>query len=208
VDKIVASKTNRQKEPVVVQLPPPGSGKGCLKALGGSSSDDFNNALANQVVSSLWLAHSDAAGRDKLFHAALAAVVGIGPRDELEGMLAAQMVAAHTAVMECYRRAMIPEQPLEGRSENLKYAAKLSRVYAHQLEALARYRGKGQQTVRVEHVTVNAGGQAIVGNVTGGTRAKGNSEEQPDAKHLTHAQVEALPSEVQAERENVPVTGG
>jgi hypothetical protein len=27
---------------------------------------------------------------------------------------------------------------------------------------------KGQQTVRVEHVTVNAGGQAIVGNVQGG----------------------------------------
>jgi len=33
------------------------------------------------------------------------------------------------------------------------------------LEALQRYRGKGQQKVTVEHVHVNAGGQAIVGTV-------------------------------------------
>ena len=32
----------------------------------------------------------------------------IKPTDEIEGMLAAQMVAAHNATMECYRRAMLP----------------------------------------------------------------------------------------------------
>src|SRR5437016_1013262 len=37
-----------------------------------------------------------------------------------------------------------------------------------QVEALKRYRSRGEQTVRVEHVTVNKGGQAIVGNVTHG----------------------------------------
>jgi hypothetical protein len=31
-------------------------------------------------------------------------MVGIGPKDELEGMMAAQMLAAHSAAMECYRR--------------------------------------------------------------------------------------------------------
>jgi hypothetical protein len=30
---------------------------------------------------------------------------GIGPKDELEGMIAAQLVASHTAAMECHRRA-------------------------------------------------------------------------------------------------------
>jgi len=44
-------------------------------------------------------------------------------------------------------------------------ANKLLRTYTAQVEALSRYRGKGQQTVRVEHVTVQAGGQAIVGAV-------------------------------------------
>lgn len=37
--------------------------------------------------------------------------------------------------------------------------------YAILIEALNRYRGKGQQKVTVEHVTVNAGGQAIVGHL-------------------------------------------
>jgi hypothetical protein len=37
-----------------------------------------------------------------------------------------------------------------------------------QMEALKRYRTGGQQKVTVEHVTVNDGGQAIVGAVTHG----------------------------------------
>ncbi|HUS97392.1 MAG TPA: hypothetical protein VMX97_11680 [Hyphomicrobiaceae bacterium] len=39
-----------------------------------------------------------------------------------------------------------------------------------QAEALKRYRTGGQQRVIVEHVTVNEGGQAIVGNVETGGR--------------------------------------
>jgi hypothetical protein len=45
-------------------------------------------------------------------------------------MLAAQLLAAHNAAMECYRRAMIGEQTFEGRRENLSQANKLSRTYA------------------------------------------------------------------------------
>lgn len=45
---------------------------------------------------------------------------------------------------------------------------KLARTFTTQLEALKRYRSKGDQTVRVEHVTVNEGGQAIVGSITTG----------------------------------------
>jgi translation elongation factor EF-1alpha len=96
-------------------------------------------------------------------------------------MMAGQLLAAHNAAMECYRRAMISEQTFEGRRENLSQANKLSRTYAVLLDALNRHRGKGQQTVRVEHVTVQAGGQAIVGHVVtpgGGDRPK--SEDQRD----------------------------
>ena len=43
------------------------------------------------------------------------------------------------------------------------------------MDALGRHRGKGQQKVTVEHVHVNAGGQAIVGAVAagGGATRKG-----------------------------------
>jgi hypothetical protein len=112
--------------------------------------------------------------------------MGIAPKDELEGMMAAQLLAAHNAAMECYRRAMYSEQTFEGRRENLNQANKLSRSSALLLEALNRHRGKGQQKVTVEHVTVNAGGQAIVGAVaTPGGGVVNKSEEQPHA--LTHA---------------------
>jgi hypothetical protein len=80
-------------------------------------------------------------------------------------MLASQLLASHNAAMECYRRAMLPEQTFDGRRENLSQANKLSRTHATLLEALNRHRGKGQQKVTVEHVHVHEGGQAIVGNV-------------------------------------------
>ena len=84
---------------------------------------------------------------------------------KLEGMMAAQLVAAHNAAMECYRRAMLGEQTFEGWRENLAQANKLSRTFATLLEALNRHRGKGQQKVTVEHVHIHSGGQAVVGVV-------------------------------------------
>ena len=126
--------------------------KGALKHLGGSRSDDWNNILANQAINTLWLKHSDEETRDQQYDATLLALIGIGPRDELEGMIAAQLLAAHNAAMECYRRAMLAEQTFEARRENLSQANKLSRTYAALLDALNRHRGKGQQKVTVEHV--------------------------------------------------------
>lgn len=101
---------------------------------------------------------------------AVAALVGTGPRDEMEGMIATQMIATHNASMECLRRAMIPDQHPDARQANLNQANKLSRTYAALMDALNKHRGKGQQRVTVEHVHVNEGGQAIVGAVAKGGR--------------------------------------
>jgi hypothetical protein len=176
---------------------------GTLRSIGGSNSDTWNNLIANQAITSIWNGHSDEAQTIEKNEAAVSALMAIGPRDEMEGMMAAQLIAAHNAAMECYRRAMLPEQPFEGRRENLSQANKLSRTYATLLETLNRHRGKGQQKVTVEHVHVHEGGQAIVGNVEGGgIRTK--SENQPHA--ITHAPGETLWSE-NTERETVSVAG-
>jgi hypothetical protein len=178
-----------------------------LKQLGGSQSDHWNHVLANQTAQTLWVAHSDDEFRECQYSATGAALIGIGPKDEIEGMIGAQLLAAHNAAMECYRRAMIAEQSLEGRRENLNQANKLSRTYASLLEALNRHRGKGQQKVTVEHVHVHAGGQAVVGTVEsprGGEAQK--SKDQPHAKQIAHAPRSSLWSE-DKEREPVPVTG-
>src|SRR4051812_41960666 len=153
-----------------------------LKHVGGSASDAFNNVLANQVMRSLWLDHAGDDVRSKRRSAAVAGLAGIAPKDELEGMLAGQLIAAHSAAMECYRRAMISEQPFEGWREALTQANKLSRTYATLLEALNRHRGKGQQKVTVEHVHVHEGGQAIVGAVETGGGASKETGKEPYAK--------------------------
>jgi len=136
-------------------------------------------------------------------HATVDALIGIKPQDEIEGMIAAQLLACHNASMECYRRAMIREQTFEGRRENLSQANKLSRTYATLLEALNRHRGKGQQKVTVEHVHVHSGGQAIVGSVEAGGGVAPKSKDQAHA--LAYAPGQTLPSTDTA-RDRVPVT--
>ena len=152
-------------EPTTAPAQEPARLSGKLKRIGGSMSDAWNTNLANQTLGTLWLGDSQEETKDRQHRAALAALVSIGPKDELEGMLAAQLVACHNASMEAYRRAMFPDQTFEGRHENLSQANKLSRTYAVLLEALNRHRGKGAQKVTVEHVHVHEGGQAIVGTV-------------------------------------------
>ena len=164
---------------VKVTLPPPSKPE--FKQLGGSDSDYFNQMLANQTLGALWIAHSDDEERNRQFLAASAALIGAKPENELEGMLISQMIACHAASLECHRRAMLSEQTVEGRQVNLTAASRLSRTYVALLEGLSRHRGKGQQVVRVEHVTVQAGGQAIVGAVTQGGWGPWKSEDRAHA---------------------------
>ena len=166
-----------------------------LCPVSGSSDKDFTETLLAQVYASLWVEHSDAARRGSQIRASLVALGGIEPRDELEGMLSAQLIATHSAAMEAYRRAMIGDQTLEGRRENLNQASKLSRNFAALMDVLDRRRGKGQQRITVEHVNVHAGGQAIVGNVTPKDGSSRKSEEQPGAtRQITNEPGIPMPS--------------
>jgi hypothetical protein len=181
--------------------------RGEFKRMGGSQSDDWNNRIVTDTAAALWLKNSDETTKVSQMTGAIAALVGIGPKDELEGMMGAQLIASHSAAMECYRRAMIGEQTFVGRQENLNHANKLSRTFTMLLDALNRHRGKGQQKVTVEHVHVHAGGQAIVGAVdTPGGGMRPGTEEQPHAKQITHAPEQAMRCE-DPEPESVPVGG-
>ena len=176
----------KAKKMRVVDAPNPEAAAGKLKFIGGSKFDDFNNILANSVIQSLWYGSDGKQDVERKTHAALATLASLEPENEIEGMLIAQMIACHFAAMECYRRAMIPEQSFEGRQAALNFANKLSRTYATQLDALNKNRGKGQQKVTVEHVHVHQGGQAIVGTVNAqGGRTK--VEEQAHAKTFADA---------------------
>ena len=83
-------------------------------------------------------------------------------------MLATQMAAVHNIALEMSRRAMNHEQSVEGVELHINCAIKLMNTFARQVEALAKHRAKGQQKITVQHVNVNYGGQAIVGDVNQG----------------------------------------
>ena len=94
---------------------------------------------------------------------ALGFLDSMNPKDAAEALLMTQMAAIHQAIMMMARRlnhtVNLPQQDASERALN-----KLGRTYAAQMDTLKRYRSKGQM-VRVERVTVENGGQAIVGNV-------------------------------------------
>jgi len=92
---------------------------------------------------------------------------GIAPQDQLEGMMAVQMIAMHNMAMDCSRRAMVDGQTSTGRDMNMRHATRLMNAFSNAVTALDKHRGKGQQKITVEHqhVQVEAGGQAIIGDV-------------------------------------------
>jgi hypothetical protein len=177
--------------------------------LGGSKNGYVNCQAFNDVLSTRWRQPGeDAQSKEVRDDASVYRLAGIAPRDAVEGMLAVQLVATHQAAMECFRRAHLPDQSGPGYQLCLGHANRLLRSFAALSEALDRHRGKGRQVVRVEHVTVQAGGQAIVGAVTQGAGGGTKSEEQCHAQQqLAHAPEPALRSQ-DPQGESVPVAGG
>jgi hypothetical protein len=166
----------------------------------GTSSLAFANLLITQAANALSVPH---ASLPQTMNGLLAAIDGAEPKDEIEAMLASQMAVTHSLAMEFLGRAKRAEYiPQLDASGNL--AVKLLRTYTAQVEALAKLRRGGEQTVRVEHVHVHPGGQAIVGSVTSGGGPTLKSEDQPHAKQLAYAPGTPMPRADSA-RDTVPV---
>ena len=91
------------------------------------------------------------------------------PRDAIEAMFVTQLAVLHTNMMEASKNFW-EEKNTASQEAYDRIQNRLARTFSNQLEGLRRYRSGSSHVVRVEHVTVNAGGQAIVGNVspTGG----------------------------------------
>ena len=81
--------------------------------------------------------------------------------------------------------------------------AKLVRTFATQTEAFTRHCSGGGPNVSVGHVSVNEGGQAIVGNVTQ-SQHETASDEAVSPPLLVDAKIVAMP-DVEENKERVPV---
>ncbi len=133
----------------------------------GTHSEAFAIGLLGRLSETL--ARQDGAPTEEAINWAFAAIHGIAPRDETEAMLASMMVATHDAAMRAANK-LAGESYLRSANHQLNIATKMMRAHAALVATLKAYRTGGTQRVTVEHVTVNEGGQAIVGAVAAGGR--------------------------------------
>ena len=132
-------------------------------AMFGGGTPRFCSAMVNACANVS--GRSDGLKDDR--NGALAIVAEIAPKDGIEAMLATQMAAVHIAMMR-HSRLMAAAETIPQLDVQEKVFNKLARTFTAQVEALRKHRHGGQQKMTVEHVTVEKGGQAIVGNVTKG----------------------------------------
>jgi hypothetical protein len=162
----VRVKLQRINADLAKAYPPDGENKAWwtrLKQALGTKSSDFVNASLIQLQAAARLPCSGIS--EIALNAALAMIEAAAPRDELEGALAIQMACTHAATMSVLAR-LGGGHGTERRVVALaSAAARLLRAYSAQVEVFRRLRHGGHQHVRVEHVHVNDGGQAIIGNV-------------------------------------------
>ncbi len=123
----------------------------------GSDSREFQTYCLAQLINIL---PESSEGTDYTLpvNSAVAMLHAIAPQNELEAMLAVQMVASNHLALMSMRRTIHNQGDVRTANGNL--ANKFARTFTAQLEALNRHRRGGKQIV--EHVHVNAGGQAVI----------------------------------------------
>jgi hypothetical protein len=184
-------KVSNEKKGTVISLDHPDVfiGSVLLAEALGTVDGDFVSGLLTQLGNAT---SQDQRPDESAINFLLSVIKGAKPKDQFEAMLAAQMAAIHTATMTFARR-LAHVETIQHQDSAERALNKLARTYAMQMEALKRYRTGGEQKVTVQHVSVNEGGQAIVGNVN--QAASGTAAEKPitTTPGLTDARQQAMP---------------
>ncbi|ANT63819.1 hypothetical protein AYJ57_25430 (plasmid) [Salipiger sp. CCB-MM3] len=120
-----------------------------------------------EAAKALFVTSIEALGEDASRYRQLIAAIGVEekPQSSIEAMLLTQIVTTHVAMV---RSASHLNHGNQMHPTWMKMMTSASATFLRQLEVLRKMRGGGDQTVRIEHVTINDGGQAIVGAVGGG----------------------------------------
>jgi hypothetical protein len=139
-----------------------------LKKLFGAETPEMANALLRhcfKVLKPIESSDNHSGSDERMF--LVAAVSEIKPRDGVERLLSVQMAATHVALVRAGRWMATADNLAQSLAHTNGFN-KLARTYTTQMEALRKHRNGGKQTVTVQHVNVEDGGKAIVGNVQTG----------------------------------------
>lgn len=144
-----------------------------------TSTEDELYGILTQIAA--FAQKADSSISETKFNDIVQTVANMRPRDITETMLCVQMVAIHHTTMQFAGR--LSHQTNIRVSEAYERSLnKLARTYTTQMTTLKHYRSSGKQRIDVRHVTVNEGGQAIVGDVTHGRRGEdGDRSENHEA---------------------------
>ena len=134
-----------------------------LKKALGTTSSDFVNATLVQIQNASRLPSGEIS--ETSVNAVLAFIEGAQPKNEVEAALAIQMGCIHAVTMAVLSHLGGAFGGNRNTAMMAAAVARLGRAFAAQVETLRRLRNGGSQLVRVEHVHVNDGAQAVIGNV-------------------------------------------
>jgi hypothetical protein len=145
-----------------IDHPDPALGEALMAdALGVADRDAMHGILRQLVKASVNKQKPDAGNLAFM----IAMMESIKPRDSVEAMLVAQMVAVHVMAMRCAHHLASSEDLAQLDSAG-RALGRLARTFPAQIEALNRYRSHGEPAITVQNLSVQDGGKAIVGNVT------------------------------------------
>jgi hypothetical protein len=134
-----------------------------LKAALGTTSSDFVNATLVQIQNASRMPSGGIS--ETSVNAVLAIIEAAEPKNEIEAALAIQMACTHAVTMAVLSRAGGAYGGDRHVAMMASAGARLLRAFTAQIEAMRRLRKGGSQYMRVEHVHLEPGAQAIIGNV-------------------------------------------
>jgi hypothetical protein len=122
---MVKKNTERREDPVVIKTKP-----GSSKDIGGGESEHWNFRQMSLLVSALPGVNSgDKKNAGEVGSAVVSGLMDHKPKDPIEGMLASQIVVAHEAALDMYRRAWSqPPEYFEARCRYFQMADRAKRT--------------------------------------------------------------------------------
>ncbi len=139
--------------------------------------------LAKAVPSSQILCEGKALDTRKLAFTAYDELYNnFAPRDAADATLAALIIGISSAALECMAEAQSYKEYAEIRDMNLRNGFRGAEVTAQLVKAFDQRRDEKPKSVNVGNVNVEAGGQAIVGNVESADRDRRTSDEPAPKK--------------------------
>ena len=108
-----------------------------------------------------------------VFDLALDTAESIGATNAIEKMIAHELAAAHKTAMDLLERCKEQGDPTR-EIKSINAAARLMAVVQQGALAIQRLKGGGNHVMTIKHVTVEPGGQAVIGNVQGGRTNTGD----------------------------------